>query len=57
MNDDRLFNWGLVLLVVLFAGMLLFHCLGFVILSYACLVGLGLLGALGWVIMMMNAPW
>lgn len=57
MNDDRLFNWGLVLLVVFFVGLLLFHWLGFVILSYACLVGLGLLGALGWVIMMMNAPW
>lgn len=57
MDDDRLFNWGLVLLVVLFAGALLFQWLGIVILLRACLLGLGLLGGIAWVVMMMNAPW
>ena len=57
MDADRLFNWGLVLLVVLFAGMLLSQWLGFVILFHVCVIGLGFLGALAWAIMMMNAPW
>lgn len=57
MDADRLFNWGLVLLVVLFAGMLLSQWLGIVILFQVCVIGLIALGGIAWVVMMMNAPW